>query len=165
MCVSCLQLRKACSETALSLFLFSKQRMCVSRKWDLPECGWAVSHVGQPAWSGLASRQAWRSTQVAWPGKFQGERLGWGSGLSSWQLEIARNTGWRLEQDRCESPGRRGLVLGPLLNMQESPGFCRWSPTAHLSGNQSCGRLLRAGSRNEIDQEGPIGATPGTGVS
>lgn len=70
-----------------------KQRMFISRKCDLPECGWAVAPLGLWAWSGFAGR-------VLRLGDFR-ER-GWVGALvfllGSWNCQ--ENTGWRLEHEK-----------------------------------------------------------------
>lgn len=149
MCVSCLQLRKASFP-----FLFSKQRMSVSRKWDLPRVWLGRVTLGPTSlvWIGRQAGKEEHTGSLTW--EISGRRVG----LGFWSFFLAAGNSkkhWmEIEQDRCETRRRRGLVLGPLPNLQESPGFCRWSPTAHLSGNQSCRRLLRAGSGNEIGSGG-----------
>lgn len=53
--------------------------MSVSRKWDLSECGWAMSHLGRPAWSGLARRLVGRkehTVSLAW--EISGREVGLG---------------------------------------------------------------------------------------
>lgn len=160
MCVSCLQLRKASFP-----FLFSKQRMSVSRKWDLPRVWLGRVTLGPTSlvWIG---RQAGREEHT---GSLTWEISGRGVGLRFWSFFLAAGNSkkhWmEIEQDRCETRRRRGLVLGPLPNLQESPGFCRWSPPLIFRGIRAVGGSSEQEVGMRSDQEGPIGATPGTGVS
>lgn len=114
--------------------------MFISRKCDLPECGWAVAPLGLWAWSGFAGR-------VLRLGDFR-ER-GWVRALvfllGSWNCQETWDGDWSMRSGACAGPTAECVAESRLL----SSG---WS--SHLPGNQNAGRLIRAGSGNEIRSGG-----------